>query len=162
MPRRCTICSHPDRLTLERRLVAGEAMAKIAREARPTVTARAIRHHRDEHLADHLAAGHADELLAGADELLADLDLLRRATMSILAGALHGELDPPGHDGPGRPPLMLPTAEGRWALPDLALRAVRECRATLELCARVAGELDSPGADGTVTVVFTDDWDSVE
>lgn len=52
MPRVCTICTHPQRVEIDKAIVAGESIQTIAN--RFPVSAQAVKRHRDSHLVDQL------------------------------------------------------------------------------------------------------------
>jgi hypothetical protein len=116
MPRKCTVCAHPDRVEIDRALVAGVANRRIASQR--NVTERAVRHHKTNHLPAKLVMATAASEVAEADALL---DRVRD-----LQGRVYGILD---------------KAEGAGDL-RTALGAIREARGTLELLAKLLGELD--------------------
>jgi hypothetical protein len=129
MPRACTICTHEDRHTIERALVAGEALRSIS--DRFSVSKSALIRHKDAHLPSALARAREAKELARADELLIQVRDLQGRTLSILSASEEaGELR-------------------------TALAAIREARGNLELLAKLLGELnDSP----TVNVLVSPLW----
>lgn len=169
MPQVCRVCASPATADVDRALVAGEPLARIARTyglSRKSVTT-----HRDGgHVAEVIAkAAEAAELEHGLD-LMGDLQLLRDTGMAWLRAANTGELAvPTDKDGRARTDGLVPLVaadtgarirddlgRGRYAHPTVAMRAIREVRATLELIARVEGELEPD--EQTITVVFDDAW----
>jgi hypothetical protein len=116
MPRTCTICTHEDRHTIDRALVAGEAFRSIS--DRFTVSKTALIRHKDAHIPATLAKAREAEELVRADELLSQVRELQGRTLSILTASEEaGELR-------------------------TALAAIREARGNLELLGKLAGELD--------------------
>jgi len=116
MPRSCTICRHADRDAIEDAFVAGTPKRRIA--SRYGVTERAVRHHTREHLPALLALARDAERAARADSLLDRIEALQSRTLAIL------EASQETHDH------------------RVALAAIREVRANLELIAEVTKELD--------------------
>lgn len=138
-PKPCSACVHPQRKQIDLALASGVSLSATAKAHglhRSTVTT-----HRNKHLAAAVhAAVAADEANHGA-ELLHAVSDLQAKTMGILDAALEeteGFL-------------------GRKPRPELALRAIREARANVELMARLQGDLED-GAPVEVRVVFEDDW----
>ena len=115
MPRTCTICTHADKETINQELVNGTAFRHIA--ARFDTSTGALQRHKNEHMPATLALAKEAEDVAQADDLLGQLVDLQAKSMTILGKA--------------------------EAAGDLrtALMAVREARATMELIAKITGEL---------------------
>jgi hypothetical protein len=116
-PRACTICTHPERDTIDSALVGGESTGKLAGRYR-TIHERALRRHRDNHLPAKLVLAHEAEEVATADNLLDKVQGLQSRTLAILD-----------------------KAEGAGDL-RTALGAIREARGNVELLAKLLGELD--------------------
>lgn len=129
MPRVCTVCSHPQREAIDRAIIAGEALRRIA--PRISVDEASLRRHRDRHMAQ-LVQDHQEHEAARASSLLDQLRSLQSSTLGILDGAL-------GSSDHG-----------------LALRAIREARSNVELLARLTGELEAPGVQ--VQLVMSPEW----
>jgi len=130
MPRRCTVCNHPDREKIDRALFAKVSSAEIAGRYR-TIGERAIRRHRTNHLPETLAKAHDAEEVAQADSLLDQVRDLQERALDILDKAEEaGELR-------------------------TALGAIREARGNLELLAKLLGELDERPQ---VNVLVSPEW----
>jgi hypothetical protein len=114
-PRRCSICSHADRESINKAIVAQEPFRNIARRFDTSLSA-VYRHHKA-HLPKTLVkAAEAREVVHGED-LLGQPLTLRDKTMSILNQAeATGDLR-------------------------VALYAIKEARGCLELVGKVTGEL---------------------
>ena len=117
MPRRCTVCAHPEVGAINKALVAGESDRKLAARY-GSLSRPAIQRHADNHLPASLAKAKEAEEIAHADDLLGDVRTLQARTLAILGAAET-------------------TSEHR-----LALAAIRESRSNLELLAKLLGELD--------------------
>jgi len=129
MPRACTICTHADLHTIDRALVAGEALRSIS--DRFTVSKTALIRHKDAHLPATLTKAREAEEVVRAGELLSQVRELQGRTLSILT-------------------VSEETGDLRTALV-----AIREARGNLELLAKLLGELnDSP----TVNVLVSPLW----
>ena len=118
MARPCTVCSHPDRETINQELIAGTSYRNVGKQFGVGVSA-VFRHRRDhltELLANALEARGARELHHG-DELLNQLQGLTTEALSIL------------NDSRG-------SGDNRTALV-----AISELRRNIELTARLTGEL---------------------
>ncbi len=129
MPPTCTICRHPKREAIDAALVRGEPYRRIA--ARTGTSMGSVRRHQ----ANHLAAAIADAKQAKtirADNLLDQVRVLHERTLEILDRAL---------------------ATGA---PHIALNAVREARANIELLATMTGELEQRQTNVNVAVVNVD------
>src|SRR5918997_4266727 len=116
MPRVCTVCCHPERVTIDQALVRGAVLRGIAGQY--GLSKSAVERHAAEHLPALLAQGQAATEVARADALLAELQTLRQTAYRLLV-----------------------TAEAAGDL-RTALLGVREARGCLELLARLLGELD--------------------
>src|SRR5262245_13273628 len=116
MSRPCTVCTHPQRDDVDSALVARVPFRHIA--AQYAISTGALQRHRRDHLPTHLARSQEARELASADAILAEVRGLHGKALGILAEAER-------------------VGDGR-----LALTAIREARGTLELLARLIGELD--------------------
>lgn len=129
MPRRCTVCSLPERGEVDKAIVGGASNRSLA--SLYDVSEAAIRRHAANHLSETLAkAGEAREVARG-EELLADIRSLQERTLAILEAAekmrRHGT----------------------------ALSAIREARHNLELLAKLVGQLnDAP----QINVIVSAEW----
>lgn len=131
MPRRCTICTHDDRDTIDAQLAAGTPYRHIA--ARFDVSTGALHRHGEQHLPEHLAKAANAEEAASAERLLNQVLELNRRAQGILDKA---------------------EAEGEHRT---ALAAIREARGCLELLARLLGELQTDTSI-TVNIVESPEW----
>lgn len=175
MPQLCRVCVSADRAVLEKRLVAGEPIARIARES--GISRKSLTNHRNAHLAPELAEAHEAAELERHLDLMGELEVIHTAGMALLRAAMVGELVVPTNAA-GVPigdamPMTAADLEGdgggrlvdgkpgdpfgvRWVRPSIALRAIRECRGTLELLARIEGDLEPE--EQTIHVTFDDEW----
>src|SRR4051812_34093457 len=129
MPRRCTICDHPDRQNIDARLMGSDSLRNIAQQVHVSTTA--LLRHKQHHLPELLLQARETENVARADEILANVRKLQRRTETILDTA---------------------EAAGDHRT---ALAAIRELRNHLELLAKLVGELQ----DGTtVNVLMTPEY----
>ena len=117
MSRKCTICKHPDRDTIDAALIASEPYRNIAQRFDVSITAL---HRHKAHVSQALleAANNSDEL--SASKLLKDLANLQAKALSILAKAeKSGDLR-------------------------ICLQAIREAREVIAACAKIleANELE--------------------
>lgn len=126
MPRRCTVCAHPERSTIDGAVVHGDSNRRIA--ARFDLSEAAVRRHAGAHLADDLRVAEADDRALDAARLVDDLVMLREVTLDLLARARRvGDL---------RGSVLV----------------IREVRANVELLARMAGLIDQRGTRITMGV----------
>ena len=118
MARRCTICRHPQRTEIDRAIVehSGTLRELVKRYG---VSLGALSRHKAEHLPRELAKAKEAMEAAGADTLLEQIEALK-----------------------GRAERILSKAEKKPKTWYVALGAIREMRQTLELLARITGELD--------------------
>jgi transposase-like protein len=88
MPRRCTVCDHPESHCIDETLVTGAAYRSVAK--RFGLSESAVYRHKTEHLPAHLLKAREVEEVARADDLLDQvrnlqthaLDILERAEMA--------------------------------------------------------------------------------
>jgi hypothetical protein len=115
VPQTCTICRRQDERAINLALLAGEPFRSIA--GRTGVSKSALVRHRINCVPRDLAQARLSKKVAQSDLLLADVCRLQRRANSILSKAeMSGDLR-------------------------TALAAIRELRGTIELLARVTGEL---------------------
>ena len=116
MPRTCTICGHQQRVEIDKGLLCKEPLRQLAAQWKVSVAA--LQRHKADHITRVLArAAEKDELIQG-EALLDQLRDLQRRSLAILDEA---------------------EATGKLGT---ALHAIREARSTLELLAKLLGELD--------------------
>lgn len=113
MPRTCTVCSHVERESIDRALVAGEALRDIAGWTRLSKTS--LHRHLQDHLPETLTLAREATQVARAENLLIQVKDLQDKALGILEKA----------DRAG----------------DLraALAGVQEARGCLELLAKLSG-----------------------
>jgi hypothetical protein len=130
MPRRCSVCTHPDRENIDEALVGATAIAAIAAKYRD-ISEDALGRHKANHLPAKLVMAEKAKEVAQADSLLEQVRDLQGRALAILDQAeMSGDLR-------------------------TALGAIREARGNLELLAKLLGELD----DGpTVNVLISPEW----
>ena len=116
MPRPCSVCGHPARQAIDKALVADTAFPALAALYR--VSEDALGRHKANHLPATLARAQDAAEAAHADDLLGQVRNLRDKALGILK-----------------------TAEDAGQL-TVALAAIREARATLELLAEMEGEIN--------------------
>jgi len=129
MPRSCTVCEHPERGTIDRALVGDASNRSVA--SLYDVSEAAVRRHKSNHLPAKLVVAAQAEEVAGADNLLDQVQHLQQSTLDILAEA------------------------ERSKQYRTALSAIREARGNLELLAKLLGELDDRP---TVNVLISPEW----
>ena len=130
MPRRCTVCAHPEREAIDAALVAGsDSLRTIA--ARFGVSKSSLIRHRDKHLPETLTKAQDAQEVARADDPLAQLGGLRAEAHRIKGKAEKA-------------------TDYRTAL-----AGIRELVRIVELMAKVRGEL---AQEGTVSIVLAPEW----
>ncbi len=128
MPRTCTICAHEQRAEIDAALLAGEPYRVIAQ--RYAASEDAVYRHKG-HLPRLIVKAHEAQEVAQADTLLEQVLSLKARALSILDKAEDaGDLR-------------------------TAVSAIREARATVELFAKLSGELQQ---EGTVNLVVNAEW----
>jgi transposase-like protein len=116
MPRRCTVCDHPERNGIDQALVTGAPYRSVAK--RFGLSESAVYRHKIEHLPAHLLKAKEVEEVAQADDLLNQVRNLQTHALDILHRAEKaGDLR-------------------------TALAAISQARGNLELLGKLAGELD--------------------
>jgi len=117
MPRRCTVCAHPEVEAIDLALVAGEPYRRVANRYE-SLSQAAMQRHEENHLPATLTKAKEIREISRADDLLASVRSLQERALSILGKAEEaGELR-------------------------TALSAIREARSNLELLAKLLGGLD--------------------
>src|SRR5215213_10789700 len=116
MPRRCTVCDHPERHGIDEALVSGAPYRSVAK--RFGLSESAVYRHKTEHLPAHLLKAQEVEEVARADDLLEQVRNLQAHALDILERAEK-------------------TGDLRTAL-----AAISQARGNLELLGKLAGELD--------------------
>jgi hypothetical protein len=116
MPRRCSVCDHPEKHSIDEALVSGAPYRSVAK--RFELSESAVYRHKTEHLPAQLLKAREVEEVAHADDLLDQVRSLQAHALDILERAEKaGELR-------------------------TALAAISQARGNLELLGKLAGELD--------------------
>jgi hypothetical protein len=116
MPRRCTVCDHPERHSIDEALVTGAPYRSVAKRFERSESA--VYRHKTEHLPAHLLKAKEVEEAARADDLLDQVRNLQAHALDILERAEKaGDLR-------------------------TALAAISQARGNLELLGKLAGEID--------------------
>jgi hypothetical protein len=120
MPRRCSVCTHPDRENIDEALVGATAISAISAKYRD-ISEDALGRHKAKHLPAKLVMAEKAKEVAQADSLLDQVRDLQGRALAILDQAeMSGDLR-------------------------TALGAIREARGNLELLAKLLGEIsDAP------------------
>jgi transposase-like protein len=129
MPRRCTVCDHPDRRSIDEALVTGAPYRSVAK--RFGLSESAVYRHKSEHLPAHLLKAREAEEVAQADDLLEQVRHLQAHALDILERAEKaGDLR-------------------------TALAAISQARGNLDLLGKLAGELDERPV---VNLIVSPEW----
>src|SRR5215211_717293 len=116
MPRRCTVCDHPESHSIDETLVTGAPYRSVAK--RFELSESSVYRHKTEHLPVHLLKAREAEEVAQADDLLEQVRHLQTHALGILERAEKaGDLR-------------------------TALAAISQARGNLELLGKLAGGLD--------------------
>ena len=116
MPRRCTVCDHPERHSIDEALGTGAPYRSVAKRFR--LSESAVYRHKTDHLPKHMVKAKEAEEVAQADDLLEQVRHLQTHALDILGRAEEsGDLR-------------------------TALAAISQARGNLELLGKLAGELD--------------------
>ena len=135
MARTCTLCTHADRLEMERDIIHGKPYRDIA--GRFGVSKSAVERHAGDHLTDQLVkAAEADGKIT-AGRLIAELRALRETTLGVLEEARQQE----NHG--------------------IALQAIARLERQAELVGRLAGELVERQRVEVTQVLLTERWVSL-
>jgi len=132
MPRRCTVCSHPQVATINQAIVEAKPLRRIA--ADHSVSESAMNRHAKEHVPATLSAAVEAAEVTHADRLLADLRALQARALGILD-----------------------QAESAGRLRD-ATAAIREVRGCVELLCKLAGQLSSETTINVANVIVSPEW----
>ena len=124
MSRRCAICSHPQRMEIEREIIRGASRAEISRTYKMSTTA--VYRHETNHKPQLLVKARDVATIASADVLIAELKGLKDTAEEI----------------------MLQCKEDKNYR--AALYAIQQLKGLIELCAKLAGELKSTHVSITV------------
>ena len=128
MPRRCSVCRHPDLRVIDHELVAGLPHRGIA--SRHGLTRSAVFRHRREHLPPALLRASEAAEIAAADNLMDELQaMLTRGRAYECASVSRGDMRS-------------------------AIAALREQRALIELLSKLMPDGLRPDVD----VVYTTEW----
>ncbi len=129
MVRRCTVCDHPDRSSIDAALVERQPYRNISQRFRLSATS--LHRHAQNHVPAALARARQAQEMAHGDDLLAQVEGLRDRAMGVMD-----------------------RAEAAEDLP-AAVSAIREARGCVELLARLVGEL----REGTqVNIMMSPQW----
>src|SRR5215217_7368982 len=129
MPRRCTVCDHPETHSIDEALVSDAPYRSVAK--RFELSESAVYRHKSEHLPAHLLKAREVEEVARADDLLDQVRNLQAHALDILERAEE-------------------TGDLRTAL-----AAISQARGNLELLGKLAGELQQ---EGTVNLNVSTEW----
>ncbi len=131
MPRPCSVCTSPDALAIDRALIDGDTLRNTAK--RYGVSEDSLRRHkRNGHIVEAAKRElNADDELPDGDTILNRVQNLERRAMSIL-----NQAERAGSIG-------------------VALSAIREARSTIELLAKLVGDLDTGGVN---VVIQSSGW----
>ena len=130
MTRRCTVCDHPDRSSIDTALVAGASYRVISGRF-PGSSTSALQRHAANHVPAAVAQAQQARAVAHGDNLLTQVEELKDRAMGVLARA--------------------EAAEDLRA----AVSAIKEARGCVELLAKMMGEL----RDGqTVNILVSPEW----
>src|SRR3712207_388467 len=132
MPRRCTVCDHPERHSVDETLVNRAPYRSVAK--RFGLSESAVYRHKAEHLPAHLLKAREVEEVAQADDLLDQVRNLQTRVLDILERAEKaGDLR-------------------------TALAAISQARGNLELLGKLAGELDERPV---MNVLVSTEWATI-
>lgn len=129
MPRKCTVCNHPEKDAVNQALINGVSFRNISKQY--SVSVAAINRHNENHLPVTLTLAQEAKEAACADDLLSQVKDLQKKALTILSKAeLSGDLR-------------------------TAVSAIREARGNLELLAKLVGQLQQ---EGTVNILIAPEW----
>ncbi len=128
MPRRCSICTHPEQAKIDSALLAGEPFRHIAK--RYGTSTGALLRHKADHLPEALVQAHEVRQVAEADRLLEELRSLQADAKRIAQKAERADSY------------------------SAAVSAIREQSRIIELLLKVAGEL----SEASVSIHVDQAW----
>src|SRR3712207_7371116 len=82
MPRRCTVCDHPERHSIDEALVTGAPYRSVAKQF--GLSESAVYRHKTDHLPSHLLKARELKEVAQADDLLDQVRHLQAHALDIL------------------------------------------------------------------------------
>jgi len=85
MPRRCTVCAHRDRPAIDKAIIGGSPLRRIAMDH--GLSESAVRRHASKHLPDALVEAAEAEAIAAAGDLIARIEKLHREAVDLLEHA---------------------------------------------------------------------------
>ena len=131
MPIACSICTHPQRLAVDKALVAGTPIPELT--ARYRLSPDQLLTHKHRHIPLRLAKAQEAREVSDADQLLTEVKALRNKAFKL---------------------LLLAEDAGDLRT---ALAGIREARGCMELLAKLQGVLDER-PQVTVNVLTTSEW----
>jgi len=132
MARICTICSNPNRQSIDASIVSGAANRRLA--AQFAVSEQAVRRHKSDHLPATMVKGFEGSEVSRGEDLVSQVEDLIAKTGRILEQA--------EESGDAK----------------TALAAVRESRGNLELLGRLHGQLQAAQINVTAQATATGGW----
>ena len=136
MPRRCTICDHAERAEIDQAIVRGATLWEIA--GKFGISKSAVHRHAEAHIPEALKHAMRASEAAHGDALLGQVLDLRDRALGVLEKAESAE-------------------DHRTAL-----AAIREARATVELLAKLVGELDERPVINVATFYASPEWGQIQ
>ncbi len=136
MPRRCTVCDHAERTEIDQALVRGATLWEIAGNF--GISKSAVHRHAEAHIPEALKLAQRASEAAHGDALLGQVLDLRDRALGVLTKAEGAE-------------------DHRTAL-----AAIREARATVELLAKLVGELDERPVINVATFYASPEWGQIQ
>jgi len=170
MARTCTICSHPERLEIDKQLLRGDSIAGISRNF--AVSEDSLSRHRDKHLreaiSDVIGAMRAAREEALAQIRSAELETIKEEVVAEARETTAARLEAAASYLDQLAILrqkaadILETASEAGDL-KTALMGIKEARACIEVLARIEGKLsDSPQINlQQVNIYSSPEWDAV-
>lgn len=142
--RYCTICKHPEITDINKRLLAGDTLEVIGDEY--GFSSSALCRHRQNHMSLALKAAYQERgvvpVHVAAGDLVDQVNAIMAKTLSILDRAEAAE-------------AKAKTAHDQDRSRRTALSAIREARNTMELLAKLVGELST---GPTINVLVSAEW----
>lgn len=139
---KCACCAHADRDAIDLAIAGGQSQRATAEKY--GVSRGSLARHAKLHIPATVKKAAEQAEADRGEDLYREVSALHAKTLGILDDALAASENAPAW-------------ARRKAQPELALRAIREARANLELMARLQGDLDD-GAAVTVVIEYEDDW----
>jgi hypothetical protein len=126
---KCEVCTHPDKTTIEERMLSGVSVRKLADEF--NIGRMSVQRHRQNHLPHELIKSKKLQEMKTADDLVSRIEGLYEKAIHLITIAEQDKKYQP------------------------AVSAIKEARSSLELLAKISGELKT---GTTINLTYSPQW----